>query len=109
MLVINDNTMPFAFKDSKYKVIFEDHKAIEGVLPQTIDLPAKDSVHVTVPLELNVKEVGQTLLDLIGKGTNMKYDITVTSRPVTTIKNFKDSDIILHAAGKLKTIKEAAD
>ena len=84
-------------------------KIIEGVIPQTIELPAKDSVHITIPLDLNFKQIEQTLVDYIRKGKNMRYDVTITTRPVTTIKTFKDSDIILHAAGKLKTIKDVVD
>lgn len=109
MMALNDNTMDFAFRDSKYKVILEEHKALEGVIPQTLKLPAKDSVQLTVPVELNFKELGRTLADLIRKGTDLKYDVTVTTRPVTSVASFKNTDIILHAAGDLKTVKEAVD
>jgi LEA14-like dessication related protein len=109
MSVVNENTMRFAFHDSKYKIIFEDHKAIEGVIPHIIELPAKDSAVVTIPLELDFKQIGQTLADYIRKGKDMTYDVTITTRPVTNIETLKDSDIILHDAGKLKTIKDAAD
>lgn len=109
MKVVNENTMRFAFHDSKYKIIFEDHKAIEGAIPHIIELPAKDSAVVTIPLDLNFKQIGQTLADYIRKGKDMTYDVTITTRPVTNIETLKDSDIILHAAGKLKTIKDAAD
>lgn len=106
-MAVNDNTMRFSFRDSKYKVRFENHKALEGILLQTILLPAKDSVRVTIPLDLNVNAIGYTLIDYIRKGSNMKYDITITTRPVTTVATFSNSDIILHAMGELKDFKKA--
>ena len=109
LLVVNDNTMRFSFRDSKYKVSFENHKALEGTMLQTILLPAKDSVRITIPLDLNFNALGQTLIDYIGKGSHMKYDITVTTRPVTTVSTFKNSDIILHATGELKDFKKVGE
>lgn len=109
MMVINDNTMRFAFRDSKYKVIFEDHLGLEGVISEIIELPAKDSALITIPLDLNFKDIGQTLADYIRKGKDMKYDVTINTQPVSDIRSIKGSQIILHSAGTIKMIQEAME
>jgi LEA14-like dessication related protein len=103
----NPNTMNFSFRDLTYNVTFENHEGIKGAIAQSVEIPAKDSTIVTIPLNLNYKDVAVTLGNYIEKGKNLQYDITLKTILITNIHALKNSELILHSNGKIKNIENA--
>jgi len=99
--------MQFNFSDFKYTIKLEDHAGFSNTIPGTIRIAANDSTNVIIPLDLSFKEISQTLVDYIKKGKNLHYDITIVTKPQTSIYSFKNSEIILHSNGEIGTILKA--
>jgi LEA14-like dessication related protein len=91
-----------------YQLQIEDNEGMEGNKPGTINIPAKDSATITIPVELNFKELGQGLYDLIRKGDELRYDFNLSTTMVSDEHLLEESDITLNATGQLKTVIDAA-
>lgn len=81
---------------------------MEGHKPGTMNIPSKDSAAITIPVELNFKELGQGLYDLIRKGDELRYDFKLSTTMVSDEHILEESDITLNASGQLKTLLDAA-
>lgn len=107
-LVKNKNVFSFGFENMSYRLQIEDNEWMEGDKPGTVNIPAKDSATITIPVELNFKELGQGLYDLIRKGDELTYDFRLSTSMVSDEHILEESDITLNATGKLKTLVDVA-
>jgi LEA14-like dessication related protein len=106
-LVRNKNVFPISFRDMAYTVKIEDNNPVEGHKPGTVHIPAKGSATITVPAELDLKEIGKSVLDLIRKGDEVRYKFDMTTEMVSDAEIMENSEIKMKASGKLKTVVDA--
>lgn len=104
-LVNNKNVFPFGFEDMYYSLQIEDNEAIEGNKPGVVNIPAKDTTQVTIPVEIDFKEMGKGLIDLIRKGDDLSYDFGLKTALVSDEHILQESEITLHATGSLKDLQ----
>ena len=105
-LVDNKNVFPFSFEDMHYSLQIEDNEAIEGTKTETVNIPAKDTAQVTIPVEIDFKEMGKGLIDLIRKGDDLTYDFILKTALVSDEHILQESEITLHATGSLEELKD---
>lgn len=108
-LVENKNPFPSGFKDMHYSLQIEDNEAVEGSKPGTVKIPAKDTATVSIPVEIDFKEMGKSLIDLIKKGDELSYDFSLRTALVSDEHILEESEVLLKAAGKLRNLKDAAE
>lgn len=106
-LVKNKNVFPISFRDMDYSVEIEENDPVEGHKPGTVHIPAKGAATITVPAELDLKEMGKSLVDLIRKGGDVSYNFDMNTEMVSDAEIMKDSEIRLNASAKLKTVVDA--
>lgn len=58
-LVNNKNVFPFGFEDMDYSLQIEDNEVIEGHKFGVINVSAKDTAQVTIPVEIDFWEMGK--------------------------------------------------
>ena len=105
-LVDNKNIFPFSFENIHYSLQIEDNEAIEGNKPEAINIPAKDTAQVTIPVEIDFGEMGKGLIDLIRKGDDLTYDFILKTVLISDEHILQESEITLHATGSLEELKD---
>ena len=105
-LVDNKNVYAFRFEDIHYSLQIENNEAIEGNKPEAINIPAKDSAQVTIPVEIDFGEMGKGLIDLIRKGDDLTYDFILKTALISDEHILQESEITLHATGSLEELKD---
>lgn len=108
VVITNKNATAFAFRDMNYSVKLEDNEAVEGNKPGTVNIPAKGTTTISIPAELDFKEMGKSLIDLIRKGDDIRYNFNLNTELVSDAEVLENSKINLSASGKLKSAVEAA-
>ncbi|MGV3586019.1 MAG: LEA type 2 family protein [Adhaeribacter sp.] len=103
----NKNVYPMRFTDMNYRVQVDNNGWMEGSKPGTINIPAKSTAPLTIPLEIKLKEMGKNALDLIRKGTDVHYDLRMNTKLASDAQVLKESKISLTSSGKLKTVVDA--
>ena len=107
--IVNENVFPIGFEDMHYSFQLEDNETIEGHKPEAVSIEAKDSATITIPVELNFKEMGKGLIDLIKEGGDLQYDYWLRTTLTSDAHMLEDSEMILNASGTLKELKEVAE
>lgn len=105
--VKNKNGFPIRFTDMNYRVQVDNNGWMEGSKPGTVNIPAKATTTLTIPMEIELKEMGKNVLDLIRKGTNVHYDFRMNTKLASDAQVLQDSKIALSSSGKLKTVVDA--
>ena len=105
--VRNKNVYPIRFTDMNYRVQVDNNGWMEGSKPGTVNIPAKGTATLTIPLEIKLKEMGKNALDLIRKGTDVHYDLRMNTKLASDAQVFKESKISLNSSGQLKTVVDA--
>jgi LEA14-like dessication related protein len=105
--VKNENVFPIRFSDMNYRVQVDNNGWMEGSKPGTINIPAKGATTMTIPMEVELKEMGKNALDLIRKGTDVHYDFRMNTKLASDAQVLKESKIALNSSGKLKTVVDA--
>jgi len=103
----NENGFPIRFSDMNYRVQVDNNGWMEGSKPGTMNIPAKGTTTMTIPMEVKLKEMGKNALDLIRKGTDVHYDFRMNTKLASDAQVLKDSKIALNSSGKLKTVVDA--
>jgi len=103
----NKNVYPIRFTDMNYRVQVDNNGWMEGSKPGTVNIPAKSTAPLTIPLEIKLKEMGKNALDLIRKGTDVHYDLRMNTKLASDAQVFEESKISLTSSGKLKTVVDA--
>jgi LEA14-like dessication related protein len=106
-LVRNENVFPISFRDMAYSVKIEDNDPVEGHKPGIVHIPAKGSTSITVPAELDLKEMGKSVLDFFRKGDDVRYNFDMTTEMASDAEIIENSEIKINASGKLKTVVDA--
>ena len=91
-------------KDINFRIAIEDNEWIEGKLPGLTVIPEKSVTDLQIPIELSLKAVGKTLLDLIKKGKAVKYKLDVRFKISSENKSVNDSDVFLKSTGSVKSL-----
>lgn len=100
----NRNVYSIQAKDINFRIAIEDNEWIEGKLPGLTVIPEKSVTDLQIPIELSLKAVGKTLLDLIKKGKAVKYKLDVRFKISSENKSVNDSDVILKSTGSIKSL-----
>lgn len=108
IVVTNKNAFSFGFRDMHYAVRLDNNEPVEGNKPGTVNIPAKGSTTISIPAELDFKEMGKNLIDLIRKGDDVSYSFYMNTNLVSDSEVLEDSEIEMNASGKLKSAIEAA-
>lgn len=112
-MVENKNVFPFGFEDMHYSLQIGDNETIEGDKNETVNIPAKDTANISIPVEINFKEMGRGLIDLIREGKDLSYDFNLTTALVSDEQMLEESEITLNATGSLgnlaDVVKEQAE
>ena len=103
----NDNVFPIRFSDMNYRVQVDNNGWMEGSKPGTVNIPAKGATTMTIPMDVKLKEMGKNALDLIRKGTDVRYDFRMNTKLASDAQVLKESKIVLNSSGKLKTVVDA--
>lgn len=105
-LIENKSLFSYSFEDIHYNMQIEDNEMLEGNKPGIINIPAKDTAIITIPVAIDFKETGRSLVDLIRKGNDLSYDFRLTTEIVSDEHVLEESEIILHVTGKLKNLAD---
>ncbi|MCC9137421.1 LEA type 2 family protein [Pontibacter silvestris] len=108
IIVTNKNAFSFGFRDMYYAVQLDNNESVEGSKPGTVNIPAKGSTSVTIPAEINFKEMGKNLIDLIRKGDDIQYSFNMNTELISDSEVLENSKIKLSSSGKLKSAVKAA-
>jgi len=103
----NDNVFPIRFSDMNYRVQVDNNGWMEGSKPGTVNIPAKGTTTMTIPMDVKLKEMGKNALDLIRKGTDVHYDFRMNTKLASDSQVLKESNIALNSSGQLKTVIDA--
>lgn len=103
----NKNAFDLDFKNLTYEVQLENHKTLEGAIPQTVHIRSKDSTSLTIPIKLSFTALAIDIADLIRKGDKLRYKVTLKTKLETDTYSLKGSTLLVTAEGNLKQIKDA--
>jgi LEA14-like dessication related protein len=106
--VVNENVFPIGFDNMHYSFQLEDNETMEGHKQETVKIQVKDSATISIPVEVNFKEMGKGLIDLIREGGDLQYDFSLRTKMVSDAHMLEDSEIRLNATGKLKDLTKVA-
>jgi LEA14-like dessication related protein len=103
----NKNIFSFSCKKISYELKFEDHKVITGSIPGTILLASKDSILIHFPIIINYKEAEKSIVDRIGKGKKLRYDIILNVQLETSNHILNRSYVVIKASGEWDKLRKA--
>lgn len=103
----NPNTFPIMLKNLDYGITIEGSQLVQGSVPGVSEIKAKSDSEIKVPLNVSVKEVGQTLLDLLKKGNNQKCAIKLAFQIDSNNDMFKNSKVSLESEAPVKSLLKA--
>lgn len=107
--VVNENVFPFGFENMDYSFRIADNETIEGHKSEAVKVQAKDSANIVIPVEVNFKEVGKGLIDLIQEGGDLRYYFSLQTKLISDSEMLEESQMSLKATGKLKELAEVAE
>lgn len=105
--VSNKNRFDITFRDLSYRMKLGDNDWIEGKKPEVVNIPAKGTAKVDMPVEVKLGEMGKSLFDMITKGGDLQYDMKMQARIVSASEAIKNSKIEINASGNMRSLKEA--
>ncbi len=103
----NQNASSFKADSIAYEVAIEDNQWIKGIIPGSIDIKAKSSSDLTIPITISFKEVSKTLWDLLTKGSKVRYKLHLTFRIESYNNMIMNSKVILESEGTVKSLMKA--
>lgn len=107
-LIMNENVFSFGFENMHYSFQLEDNETLEGHKNEPVQVGAKDTASLRVPVEINFKEMGKGLVDLIREGGELSYDFNLRTELISDTHLLKDSQISLNASGEIREMGEVA-
>ncbi|QCR22557.1 LEA type 2 family protein [Pontibacter sp. SGAir0037] len=108
IVIRNKNAFALGFRDMSYSVQLEDNESVDGSKPGTVNIPPKSSTTISIPAEVNFKEMGKNLIDLIRKGDDVQYNFQLNTELISESDILQNSKINLNASGSLKSAVDAA-
>lgn len=92
----------------QYEFNLAQQKALKGSMPGIVDIPSGDTTTITVPVQLNLKELSKSVATLIQKGDSTPYTLKLTANIVSESELFKDGKIVLKASGTKGDLEKLA-
>lgn len=106
--VVNENVYPLGFENMDYSFQIDDNETMEGHKSETVKVEAKDSTTIAIPVEVNFKEMGKGLIDLIKEGGDLQYTFNLRAKLVSDAHFLKEGEMTLNATGKLNELADVA-
>lgn len=100
----NPNVFDYKFKETAFQINIDKDKLAEGRVDQAINIPAGQKESIDIPLEVDVKEVGETAFNLLFKPNEVDYYFAFKTELVADKNTFKDSKVVMEDRGKLKDL-----
>lgn len=105
--ITNKNVFDLSFKNLSYQIKVEDNEWMKGEKSDPVIIPAKDSVTASIPVELDLGQTGESLIDLLLKGDDLRYEFRMSSELVSTNDIIENSNIQMNSSGTLGSLKKA--
>lgn len=100
----NPNVFPFKFKNTFFKVMIDKDKLMEGEIDSTVNIPAHGKVDLNLPVELNLKETGETVFEMLTKPKEVDYSFYFETKIASDENTLKNSQVIMEGQGKLRDL-----
>lgn len=104
----NENDLAFGFKDMSYSLSLADNNPIEGEKREVVEIPAKGTTSFEIPVEIDLGEMGESLIDLIKDGGDLSYEFIMNADMIADAPVIGESKINMSASGNLRELKEVA-
>lgn len=107
LTIVNFNVFPYEFKDLYYEInLGNDQMVFDGSIPGEVVIPKQDSADITLPVNIDLGELGGAAWNFLTEGTGLEYEfyskLTLTSQSNT----IKDSPMEMYAQGTLESLIE---
>jgi LEA14-like dessication related protein len=102
--VENPNVFPYKFKDTAFQFNIDKDKVVEGTVDKPIVIPPRQKEKIEIPVEIDVKEVGQTAFNLLFKPEEVDYYFIFRTKLIADKNTIKDSKVVMEDQGKLKEL-----
>lgn len=106
--IVNKNVFSLGFENMDYSFQIEDNEIMEGHKSEKVKIEPKDSATIAIPVELNFKEMGKGLVDLIKEGGDLQYNFNLRTKLVSDAHFLEEGEMTLNATGKLNELAEVA-
>jgi LEA14-like dessication related protein len=102
--VENPNVFLYKIKDIAFQLNIDKDKVAQGSVDEAVVIPPGQKRTIDIPLEVDIKEVGETAFNLIFKPKEVDYYFVVKAELAADKNTFKDSKVMLEDRGKLKDL-----
>jgi LEA14-like dessication related protein len=102
--VENPNPIPFQYKQTSYKVKIDKDKLMEGKMDQPIIIPKYGKEEIEMPVEVSLKETGETIFKMLVKPGDVDYKFSFETTLIAESNMLKESKLFLEDEGKLKEL-----
>ena len=104
----NKNDFSGKAKDIAYWLSIESNQWVNGIIPGFTDIRANGITDITIPMTLSLKGVGKTLIDLLKKGTNVRYKLHLAFNIESGNNMIMNSKVTLESEGSIKSLLKVA-
>lgn len=105
--VTNYSDMAFAVNGFSYRFKMSDNIDMKGTSKETINLKKKGAESVTIPVDLDMSEIGEAAWEFLFKSDETPYKMSGNLH-INTESALGDFDYAFQSSGTLKELKEAA-
>ena len=107
--IANKNVFPIELKNINYKVGIEGNEWILGKLDGITKIKKQGITTIQIPVRLSLKEVGNTLGDLIRNGKNVNYKLNLKFNIVSEDKKVKNAQVVIESDGSIQSVIDAME
>ena len=99
--LINPNALEFTLYQTQYNFSVDNKSVVEGTIEEQILVKASGTTTLTVPLRVNVKQIGGGIIDLLFNPNETPFDFSMTTRINSDMDFINKSSLGLTYSGKL--------
>ncbi|MFP4093316.1 MAG: LEA type 2 family protein [Cyclobacteriaceae bacterium] len=102
--VINPNKIPFAIENTAFQFNVNKDELVSGDFRERTELAAEDTATFTIPVKIDVGQVGETAFNLLFNPGNTNYTFSMNTRLESDVDMIDNSSVVVRNNGKLREL-----
>ncbi|MFP4090758.1 MAG: LEA type 2 family protein [Cyclobacteriaceae bacterium] len=102
--VINPNKIPFAIENTVFQFNVNKDELVSGDFRERTELAAEDTATFTIPVKIDVGQVGETAFNLLFNPGNTNYTFSMNTRLESDVDMIDNSSVVVRNNGKLREL-----
>lgn len=101
LIIDNPNSFDLTFSELNYNLKLNNSSPLSGAIAEKIQVGKSSETTVSIPLSLNILELGSAIRSMLKEGNEIEYDLTGSSRVGSSLSIFSPSIFSFDKAGKV--------